>query len=130
MNPGLTNNGCKTRVHVSGGRAATHLVFCVRGQELEGADGEPELVGVRELPHAHAQGHELVARDVGGALHHILPHVEHPLLVAEGGEEDEFSFVSSTLYILCLTGYFVTQSAPSHLENSKDMGAYSIGTCE
>jgi hypothetical protein len=54
-------------------------VFGVRGEELEGADGQSELIGVGELSDAHAQGHELVPRDGRGAFHDVLSDVIHAL---------------------------------------------------
>ena len=47
-------------------------MFRVRGEELKRADGEPELVRVRELPDAHAEGNQLVSRDARRAFHDIL----------------------------------------------------------
>jgi hypothetical protein len=70
-------------------------VFRVRRQELEGADGEAELVGVRELPDANPQGHQLVARDVGGALHDVLPHIVHALYEKKREEKFGVSFVKN-----------------------------------
>ena len=54
-------------------------MFRVRGEELKRADGEPELVRVRELPDAHAEGNQLVARDARRAFHDILADVIHAL---------------------------------------------------
>ena len=58
-----------------------YLMFRVRGEELQRADGEPELVRVRELPDAHAEGNQLVARDARRAFHDILADVIHALRV-------------------------------------------------
>jgi hypothetical protein len=55
-------------------------MFRVRGEELQRADGEPELVRVRELPDAHAEGNQLVARDARRPFHDILADVIHALL--------------------------------------------------
>ena len=52
-----------------------YLVLGVRGEELQRADGEPELIRVRELPHADAERDELVPRHARRAFHDILPHV-------------------------------------------------------
>ena len=57
----------------------TYLMFRVRGEELQRADGEPELVRVRELPDAHAEGNQLVARDARRPFHDILADVIHAL---------------------------------------------------
>ena len=54
-------------------------MFRVRGEELQRADGEPELVRVRELPDAHAEGNQLVARDARRPFHDILADVIHAL---------------------------------------------------
>ena len=59
----------------------TYLMFRVRGEELQRADGEPELVRVRELPDAHAEGNQLVTRDARRAFHDILADVIHALRV-------------------------------------------------
>ena len=56
-------------------------MFRVRGEELQRADCEPELVRVRELPDAHAEGNQLVARDARRAFHDILADVIHALRV-------------------------------------------------
>ena len=55
-------------------------MFRVRGEELQRADGEPEFVRVRELPDAHAEGNQLVARDARRPFHDILADVIHALL--------------------------------------------------
>ena len=60
-------------------RGNAYLMFRVRGEELQRADGEPELVRVRELPDAHAEGNQLVARDARRAFHDILADVIHAL---------------------------------------------------
>lgn len=70
----------------------TYLMFRVRGEELQRADGEPELVRVRELPDAHAEGNQLVARDARRPFHDILADVIHALLFCSrprhGGERE------------------------------------------
>ena len=64
-----------------------YLMFRVRGEELQRADGEPELVRVRELPDAHAEGNQLVARDARRAFHDILADVIHALRVRRRGKK-------------------------------------------
>jgi len=68
-------------------------MFRVRGEELQRADGEPELVRVRELPDAHAEGNQLVARDARRPFHDILADVIHALFFfcsrpRHGGERE------------------------------------------
>ncbi len=58
---------------------SSHLVFGVCSEELECANHEPELIGVGEFPDAHAEGYELIPRDVRRALHDVLSHVVHSL---------------------------------------------------
>ena len=62
-------------------RRNAYLMFRVRGEELQRADCEPELVRVRELPDAHAEGNQLVARDARRPFHDILADVIHALRV-------------------------------------------------
>ena len=62
-------------------------MFRVRREQIQRADRQAELIAVRELPHAHAQGHELVPRDGDRAFHDVLADVVHALRgrVGRGG---------------------------------------------
>ncbi|GER32325.1 plant haem oxygenase family protein [Striga asiatica] len=62
-------------------RLQPHLVFGVRGQEIEALDREVEFPGFRELADLGSERNQLLTLDVGGALDQGFGNVIHAVLL-------------------------------------------------
>jgi hypothetical protein len=60
---------------------ASYLVLGVLRNDIQGSDCEAELARVRQLPHASAQGNQLVPCNIGCLLHQSFPDIEDPVFL-------------------------------------------------